>query len=291
MECDYCKKKIDSLPHACKYCGKIHCSNHLLPESHNCKDLGKAKNKKFFSQNHYKKFYVSPTYDFDDYDYSRKPRRKKHKFRFPRFKFDLGKIFHYLVIVMFIAGFWSPVLFFFVSPPMQDIQYVVGTPKPFYLYDIDSSCLQYESNIVSSLNHLSEKTGVKFMRLKSPFALLSGGMSFSCDSVMSNYEAVGEAESGYVGVGLLVVAWNKVRLSSVSQEVILHETLHIMGIGHSSDATSIMYPYTNGRDIENSLAQFITKYYTHPLSYLNFIPLNLLVILFLLIIFVFPERD
>lgn len=37
--CDYCKEQIDGLPHACKYCGKIHCSNHLLPESHNCKGL------------------------------------------------------------------------------------------------------------------------------------------------------------------------------------------------------------------------------------------------------------
>ncbi len=34
--CSYCKKKLDGLPHTCRYCGKIHCSNHLLPESHNC---------------------------------------------------------------------------------------------------------------------------------------------------------------------------------------------------------------------------------------------------------------
>ena len=173
---------------------------------------------------------------------------------------------------------------------MQDMQYVIGNPKPMYLYDIDSSCSQYESNIIFSLNHLSEETGVKFVRLQNPLALLSGGMSFSCAGVMSNYGAVGEAESGFVGVGWFIVSWNNIRLTSVSQEVILHETLHVMGMGHSSDATSIMYPYTNGRDVESSLSQFITKYYTNPLSYLNFLPLNLLLILFLLIIFVFPDR-
>jgi len=36
-ECDYCGKKIDGvLPHKCKFCGQIHCHNHLLPESHEC---------------------------------------------------------------------------------------------------------------------------------------------------------------------------------------------------------------------------------------------------------------
>jgi hypothetical protein len=269
-----------------------------LPENHKCNGLDKSKNKNFFSQNHSKKYddfkdevYVSPTYDFDDdFNYPRKSKRRSHHFRLPRFRINFSKILHYLVIILFIAGFISPIILFFVSPPMQDMQYVIGNPKPMYLYDIDSSCSQYESNIVFSLNHLSEKTGIKFIRLESPLALLSGGMSFSCDSVMSNYGAVGEAESGFVGVGWFVVAWNNIRLSSVNQEVILHETLHVMGMGHSSNSASIMYPYTNGRDVENSLSQFITKYYTHPLSYLNFIPLNLLLILFLLIIFIFPDR-
>jgi hypothetical protein len=37
--CDYCKKKINGLPHTCRYCGKIHCPDHLLPENHDCKGL------------------------------------------------------------------------------------------------------------------------------------------------------------------------------------------------------------------------------------------------------------
>tara|TARA_Y100000310_G_C20652596_1_gene800269 strand:+ start:419 stop:1300 length:882 start_codon:yes stop_codon:yes gene_type:complete len=293
MKCNYCKKLVDGLPHKCNYCGKFHCSNHLLPENHDCKRLDKAKNKDSFSQNRSKKpdnlknqSYVHQTYDFNDYDYSKNQKRIKHN----KVRFNLDKIFHYLVIILFVASFISPILLFFVSPPMQDMQYVIGNPKPMYLYDIDPSCSQYESNIVSSLNHLSEKTGVKFVLLQNPLALLSGGMSFSCDSVMYNYGAVGEAESGFVGVGGFIVAWNNIRLSSVNQEVILHETLHVMGMGHSSDSTSIMYPYTNGRDVEDSLSQFITKYYINTLSYLNILPLNLLLALFLLIIFILAKR-
>ncbi len=44
--CNYCKKKIDNIPHACKYCGKYHCQSHLLPESHNCKELEEFKKKR-----------------------------------------------------------------------------------------------------------------------------------------------------------------------------------------------------------------------------------------------------
>jgi len=39
MKCSKCKKEISGLPHACNYCSKYHCSEHLLPESHGCKGL------------------------------------------------------------------------------------------------------------------------------------------------------------------------------------------------------------------------------------------------------------
>lgn len=34
--CDYCGNEIDTIEHKCKFCGQIHCSKHLLPESHEC---------------------------------------------------------------------------------------------------------------------------------------------------------------------------------------------------------------------------------------------------------------
>ena len=43
-ECNYCGKKIEGvLPHKCKFCGQIHCHNHLLPESHDCVGLEEHK--------------------------------------------------------------------------------------------------------------------------------------------------------------------------------------------------------------------------------------------------------
>lgn len=37
--CDFCGKPFESFPHRCKYCGQLHCSDHLIPESHDCLGL------------------------------------------------------------------------------------------------------------------------------------------------------------------------------------------------------------------------------------------------------------
>ncbi|MBN1896677.1 MAG: matrixin family metalloprotease [Candidatus Aenigmarchaeota archaeon] len=200
---------------------------------------------------------------------------------------SLSKCMEYLVILVFVLGFILPIFLFFIH---LDMQYVIGNPKPLYLYDIGSSCSN-ETNIISSLNHLSEETGVKFVRLQSPLALLSGGISYSCASVISDSGAVGEAESGFIGVSWFIIAWNHIRLSSVSQEVILHETLHVMGFGHSENPTSIMYPYVNQQGLENELKDFIRNWYArNPVAYFNIVPLNLLWMLFFIaIIFLYKK--
>ncbi len=46
VNCDYCNKPIDGYPHKCKYCGQLHCSEHLLPESHECLGLDHYKQRK-----------------------------------------------------------------------------------------------------------------------------------------------------------------------------------------------------------------------------------------------------
>lgn len=45
IKCHKCKKKIIELPFKCGYCDEFHCSDHRLPESHNCKYL-EGKNKR-----------------------------------------------------------------------------------------------------------------------------------------------------------------------------------------------------------------------------------------------------
>lgn len=43
VDCKYCGKEIDGLSHKCKFCQQIHCSKHLLPESHDCIGLDNYK--------------------------------------------------------------------------------------------------------------------------------------------------------------------------------------------------------------------------------------------------------
>ncbi|ELZ49817.1 hypothetical protein C464_03719 [Halorubrum coriense DSM 10284] len=39
MACDHCGREFDSLPYTCKRCGRDFCTEHRLPESHNCHQL------------------------------------------------------------------------------------------------------------------------------------------------------------------------------------------------------------------------------------------------------------
>ncbi len=61
--CDFCGKSLEGLPHRCKYCGKVHCSNHILPESHECIGLGKLRKQSYFKpvkHNNYRKSITYP---------------------------------------------------------------------------------------------------------------------------------------------------------------------------------------------------------------------------------------
>ncbi len=41
--CAKCNKSITGLPYTCRYCGKIFCPDHQLPENHDCEGLEKWK--------------------------------------------------------------------------------------------------------------------------------------------------------------------------------------------------------------------------------------------------------
>ncbi|MHA2038446.1 MAG: AN1-type zinc finger domain-containing protein [Promethearchaeota archaeon] len=34
--CYFCRTKLDDIPYRCKFCGMVFCSNHRLPENHEC---------------------------------------------------------------------------------------------------------------------------------------------------------------------------------------------------------------------------------------------------------------
>ncbi len=45
-KCSFCKKPFsESMPFRCKYCEKMFCSEHRLPENHDCEGLKSLKNK------------------------------------------------------------------------------------------------------------------------------------------------------------------------------------------------------------------------------------------------------
>ncbi len=52
-KCDYCNKEISRMPYKCKYCGGRFCSDHRLPENHDCSSVNK--NKKWFTEKKAKK--------------------------------------------------------------------------------------------------------------------------------------------------------------------------------------------------------------------------------------------
>lgn len=46
MECSYCHKVSNELPYRCKFCGGTFCSDHRLPENHECIGLESYKDTK-----------------------------------------------------------------------------------------------------------------------------------------------------------------------------------------------------------------------------------------------------
>ncbi len=53
--CDFCSKPFEGLHHRCKYCGESHCSEHILPESHECRGLTKPESFRLEKHNNHSK--------------------------------------------------------------------------------------------------------------------------------------------------------------------------------------------------------------------------------------------
>jgi len=201
-------------------------------------------------------------------------------------------LFFLLIFVLFIGavfyGYIYMIVFNSIHPNMDVI---VGNPRPLYFYDIDPFCRGRVPNIVSALSQLSNETGVKFIRLDYPFAHLIGGIGYTCEDTGTFNPVAGEAEAGYEGNPFFVFTWNNIKLSDFSKGVILHETLHSMGFGHSKNPENIMYPYhTTQEGIDKDLRDFIKEEYANnPFAYLNIIPTNLLLFLLTLAYLLIPR--
>nr|WP_277346966.1 matrixin family metalloprotease [Thermococcus sp. 18S1] len=196
---------------------------------------------------------------------------------------------------MYFWALLSPATLEYFAPPNQEIEYQVGNPRPIYFYDVDpSSCTEKDRvEIEAALEYLSKNTGVKFVRLPYPIASSIGGIGYRC-TAPSIKSALGEESHGLFIFSIFIFTWSNVRIPSghLARDIILHETLHAMGLGHNNDPQSIMYPYVTGNDyIEDRLIKFISRsYYKNPLAYLNIIPRNIVVVTFF-ILFIRANRE
>jgi uncharacterized protein YkwD len=76
VKCDYCNHNIDGLPWRCKYCGRTHCGNHRLPESHDCVGLKEYKERN--SEKWKRTFIESSNRDTNEGEWE-KPTKTEHQ--------------------------------------------------------------------------------------------------------------------------------------------------------------------------------------------------------------------
>lgn len=190
-----------------------------------------------------------------------------------------------LVFAMFFANLIFPFILDYIHP---DTRFVIGNPKPLYFYDINPICRDSMTNITSSLDYLSDETGVSYLKLPFPVALVIGGISYNCQEPFDDSRIEGEAETGVMWASYFIFIWNNIKLKFTDRTTVLHETLHVMGFGHRH-TDSILHPSAVRDTVEEDLSTFIRKIYVNnPWVYLNILPLNLFYI-GIIIFFIYNE--
>ena len=154
--CDYCHKDI-YLPHKCKFCKEFHCSEHLLPENHECKELNeyykpggyfkKLKN----SKKKYKQYQDSYEDNFIDYGYDYTSKRKNY-FKIKKSTIKGFFIFS-IIFVLIILGFYyySPIEYYITNfeKPFKNnlVDYITNFEKPFKNNLVDNRLSIYSSEL------------------------------------------------------------------------------------------------------------------------------------------------
>ncbi len=82
--CSFCHARLDGLPHKCRYCGKVHCYEHLLPENHNCTGMSNKREWGRSSKSSWRSNRHNSRWDRSDYE-----PRSRSTFRLPRIRISL----------------------------------------------------------------------------------------------------------------------------------------------------------------------------------------------------------
>lgn len=108
--CDFCKKKLPSIPFKCRHCGGLFCGKHRLPESHNCKEFTYSKTT--YSQNRKVQDY-KPVHSLRQKKTYQQKNKKKAKRKYLYFKirntvksilYPFSLIIFLLLIVFLVEG-------------------------------------------------------------------------------------------------------------------------------------------------------------------------------------------
>ena len=115
------------------------------------------------------------------------------------------------------------------------------TCKLFYVYD------DYKKDeIIPTIRYIETISNFTFRKWKK---------SMKKQPHMEIYY-LGSSDSNILGRTILMDSYNKARIDNVyismytkNQDVLLHEILHGIGLGHSDDPNSLMYPYESENQV------------------------------------------
>jgi len=94
-KCTHCKKEKITLEIAtCKFCNKIHCLTHIIPESHNCSGLIKYKEKKHPKVEGWKDtpLYMSDFRELSGFSKLAKIRERRQNYSFGGYDQDIASV-------------------------------------------------------------------------------------------------------------------------------------------------------------------------------------------------------
>ncbi len=105
VKCSYCGKE-EALPFKCKFCGEVFCSDHRLPESHEC--LGLKEYKKTRSKDIDKWIYEPYHAKYKEMQVIKQPKKTKYKNLTKKIAEEISqrKIIYLVLFIVILLTIW-----------------------------------------------------------------------------------------------------------------------------------------------------------------------------------------
>jgi len=137
-KCFYCNKEIQRIPFRCKYCGKIYCHNHRLPENHDCS---------YFFLGHHEAILYQDTLEFMNKDLS------------------VADVYHYFTTKEYTEDQTIELLQFFIeNNDNPDIRILSLEALKLLELNKDKVFSILESSVLSDENSRVKQIGIKILK-------------------------------------------------------------------------------------------------------------------------------